>query len=96
VTDRELQLERGGTWSEGKSADTSCRLGPWSVTQEEVGDSQPLRLRLWVKGILRQDDPTDRAPSYGSATGSSWRCRTSSASQSCGVVDAVAVPVTDP
>jgi 2-keto-4-pentenoate hydratase/2-oxohepta-3-ene-1,7-dioic acid hydratase in catechol pathway len=62
VSDRALQLERGGTWTKGKSADTFCPLGPWLVTPDELG---PLgvggvRLRLTVDGDLRQDgSPSD-------------------------------------
>lgn len=33
VTDRGFQLERGGQWMKGKSADTFAPLGPWLVTR---------------------------------------------------------------
>jgi 2-keto-4-pentenoate hydratase/2-oxohepta-3-ene-1,7-dioic acid hydratase in catechol pathway len=62
VSDRSLQLERGGTWTKGKSADTFCPLGPWLVTPDELGGSGPagLRLRLAVDGVTRQDgSPVD-------------------------------------
>ena len=59
VSDRDLQLSRGGTWTKGKSADTFCPLGPWLVTPDDVGDAQQLRLRLSVDGELRQDGGTD-------------------------------------
>jgi 2-keto-4-pentenoate hydratase/2-oxohepta-3-ene-1,7-dioic acid hydratase in catechol pathway len=58
VSDRELQLERGGTWTKGKSADTFCPIGPWLVTPDELGDPQDVRLRLAVNGQTRQDDST--------------------------------------
>jgi 2-keto-4-pentenoate hydratase/2-oxohepta-3-ene-1,7-dioic acid hydratase in catechol pathway len=54
VSDRALQLERGGTWTKGKSADTFCPLGPWLVTPDELGDPQALTLRLDVNGERRQ------------------------------------------
>jgi 2-keto-4-pentenoate hydratase/2-oxohepta-3-ene-1,7-dioic acid hydratase in catechol pathway len=62
VSDRALQLERGGTWTKGKSADTFCPLGPWLVTPDELGAEGPsgLRLRLTVDGLVRQDgSPAD-------------------------------------
>ena len=54
VSDRSLQLERGGTWTKGKSADTFCPLGPWLVTPDELGDPQAVTLRLAVNGEQRQ------------------------------------------
>ena len=58
VSDRTLQLERGGTWTKGKSADTFCPVGPWLVTPDELGDAGALRLRLDVNGVRRQDGHT--------------------------------------
>ncbi|WP_329489593.1 fumarylacetoacetate hydrolase family protein [Kitasatospora sp. NBC_01246] len=58
VTERAFQLERGGQWDKGKSAETFTPLGPWLVTADEVADPQRLRLRLWVNGGLRQDGST--------------------------------------
>ncbi len=58
VSDRALQLERGGTWTKGKSADTFCPVGPWLVTPDELGDPADLRLRLRVNDVLRQDGRT--------------------------------------
>lgn len=55
VSDRALQLERGGTWTKGKSADTFCPVGPWLVTPDELGDPAAVRLRLTVNDHLRQD-----------------------------------------
>lgn len=57
VSDRELQLERGGTWTKGKSADTFCPLGPWLVTPDQV-DLDHHRLTLSVNGRLAQDGDT--------------------------------------
>jgi len=58
VSDRTLQLDRGGTWTKGKSADTFCPLGPWLATPDELGDPAALRLRLAVNGEPRQDGHT--------------------------------------
>ena len=58
VSDRALQLERGGTWTKGKSADTFCPVGPWLVTPDELGDPADVRLRLSVNGEPRQDGST--------------------------------------
>ncbi|MEE1784761.1 fumarylacetoacetate hydrolase family protein [Streptomyces sp. SP17BM10] len=58
VTERAFQLERGGQWAKGKSAQTFTPLGPWLVTADEVADPQRLPLRLWVNGELRQDGST--------------------------------------
>ena len=58
VSDRALQLERGGTWTKGKSADTFCPVGPWLVTPDELGDPGDVDLRLWVNGEPRQDGST--------------------------------------
>ncbi|GAA4487874.1 fumarylacetoacetate hydrolase family protein [Actinoallomurus oryzae] len=58
VSEREYQLERGGTWDKGKSCETFNPLGPYLVTADEVSDPQNLGLRLWVNGELRQDGNT--------------------------------------
>ncbi|WP_416982756.1 fumarylacetoacetate hydrolase family protein [Streptomyces sp. T028] len=58
VSEREFQLERGGTWDKGKNCETFNPLGPWLVTADEVGDPQELSLRLWVNGELKQDGTT--------------------------------------
>jgi 2-keto-4-pentenoate hydratase/2-oxohepta-3-ene-1,7-dioic acid hydratase in catechol pathway len=58
VSEREFQIERGGQWTKGKSADTFCPLGPWLVTSDEVPD--PGKLQLWtdVNGERRQNSNT--------------------------------------
>ncbi|MFG3017131.1 fumarylacetoacetate hydrolase family protein [Streptomyces sp. NPDC048254] len=58
VSEREFQIERGGTWDKGKNCETFNPLGPWLVTADEVGDPQALSLKLWVNGELKQDGTT--------------------------------------
>ncbi|MFG3287834.1 fumarylacetoacetate hydrolase family protein [Streptomyces sp. NPDC048179] len=58
VSEREFQIERGGTWDKGKNCETFNPLGPWLVTADEVGDPQGLSLRLWVNGEPKQDGTT--------------------------------------
>nr|WP_237738660.1 fumarylacetoacetate hydrolase family protein [Brachybacterium muris] len=58
VSEREYQLERGGTWDKGKNCETFNPLGPWLVTADEIEDVQSLGLRLSVNGERRQDGTT--------------------------------------
>ncbi|MFF2654051.1 fumarylacetoacetate hydrolase family protein [Streptomyces sp. NPDC058045] len=58
VSEREWQIERGGTWDKGKNCETFNPLGPWLVTADEIPDPQALTLRTWVNGELRQDGST--------------------------------------
>ncbi|GAB7108657.1 fumarylacetoacetate hydrolase family protein [Streptomyces phaeofaciens JCM 4814] len=58
VSEREFQIERGGTWDKGKNCETFNPLGPWLVTADEVADPQDLSLRLWVNGERKQDGTT--------------------------------------
>ena len=58
VSEREFQIERGGNWSKGKSADTFAPLGPWLVTADEVPDPQKLALFCDVNGKRMQDGHT--------------------------------------
>lgn len=46
LSEREYQLERGGTWDKGKGCDTFGPLGPWLVTRDEVPN--PQRLSMWL------------------------------------------------
>lgn len=57
-SEREHQLERGGQWVKGKSADTFAPLGPALVTRDEVPDARALRLWLRLNGELVQDGST--------------------------------------
>jgi 2-keto-4-pentenoate hydratase/2-oxohepta-3-ene-1,7-dioic acid hydratase in catechol pathway len=50
VSEREFQLERGGNWTKGKSAETFGPIGPWLVTRDEVPNPQKLDLWLDVNG----------------------------------------------
>ena len=47
VSEREFQIERGGQWTKGKSADTFGPIGPWVVTADQVPD--PGKLALWTE-----------------------------------------------
>jgi 2-keto-4-pentenoate hydratase/2-oxohepta-3-ene-1,7-dioic acid hydratase in catechol pathway len=50
VSEREYQIERGGTWDKGKGCDTFGPVGPWLVSADEVGDPQQLDMWLDVNG----------------------------------------------
>ena len=58
VSEREFQIERGGTWDKGKGCDTFCPAGPWLVTRDEVPDPQALGLWLEVNGERMQKGST--------------------------------------
>ncbi|MEV5938166.1 fumarylacetoacetate hydrolase family protein [Streptomyces sp. NPDC051994] len=60
VSEREFQIERGGTWDKGKNCETFNPFGPWLVTRDEVPDPQALSLKLWVNGELKQDGSTSQ------------------------------------
>jgi 2-keto-4-pentenoate hydratase/2-oxohepta-3-ene-1,7-dioic acid hydratase in catechol pathway len=57
-SERAFQLEIGGQWTKGKSADSFAPMGPWLVTGDEVTDPQKLRLWCKVNGELRQNSWT--------------------------------------
>jgi len=57
-SEREFQLERGGQWVKGKSADTLAPLGPYLVTRDEIQDAHALHLWLKVNGETRQEAST--------------------------------------
>ena len=59
VSEREFQLERGGTWDKGKGCDTFAPLGPWLVTKDEMKDPHNLRLWLKVNDQIMQDGNTN-------------------------------------
>jgi 2,4-didehydro-3-deoxy-L-rhamnonate hydrolase len=58
ISEREFQLERGGTWDKGKGCDTFAALGPYLVTKDEITDVNNLRLWLKVNDQLMQDGTT--------------------------------------
>jgi 2,4-didehydro-3-deoxy-L-rhamnonate hydrolase len=58
VSEREFQIERGGTWDKGKGCDTFAPIGPFLATQEEITDVHNLRLWLKVNGHMMQDGST--------------------------------------
>jgi 2-keto-4-pentenoate hydratase/2-oxohepta-3-ene-1,7-dioic acid hydratase in catechol pathway len=58
VSEREYQLERGGTWDKGKGCDTFGPVGPWMVTADEVADPQALGMWLEVNGKRCQNGST--------------------------------------
>ena len=58
VSEREYQIERGGTWDKGKGCDTFGPVGPWLVTADEVGDPQNLSMWLEVNGHRYQNGST--------------------------------------
>lgn len=58
VSEREYQLERGGTWSKGKGCPTFGPLGPWLVTLDEVPDLKALSMSLSVNGERMQSGST--------------------------------------
>jgi 2-keto-4-pentenoate hydratase/2-oxohepta-3-ene-1,7-dioic acid hydratase in catechol pathway len=55
VSEREYQLERGGTWDKGKGCDTFGPTGPWLVTTDEVPDPHALGMWLEVDGKRYQN-----------------------------------------
>jgi len=58
VSEREYQIERGGTWDKGKGCDTFGPLGPWLVTTDEIKDVQNLDMWLEVNGKRVQNGST--------------------------------------
>ena len=59
VSEREFQLERGGTWDKGKGCDTFAPIGPWMATKDEIPDPHNLRLWLTLNGKMMQDSNTN-------------------------------------
>ncbi|MGW3342448.1 fumarylacetoacetate hydrolase family protein [Nonomuraea rubra] len=58
VSERAFQMERGGQWSKGKSAETFNPAGPWLVTPDEIPDVKNLAMWLDVNGVRRQTGTT--------------------------------------
>jgi 2,4-diketo-3-deoxy-L-fuconate hydrolase len=58
VSEREYQIERGGTWDKGKGCDTFGPVGPWLVTRDEVPNPQKLGIWLDLNGKRTQSGST--------------------------------------
>ncbi|MFL5644740.1 MAG: fumarylacetoacetate hydrolase family protein [Chloroflexota bacterium] len=58
VSERAFQMERGGQWTKGKSAETFNPAGPWLVTPDEIDDVLELDMWLDVSGVRRQTGNT--------------------------------------
>jgi 2-keto-4-pentenoate hydratase/2-oxohepta-3-ene-1,7-dioic acid hydratase in catechol pathway len=58
VSEREYQIERGGTWDKGKGCDTFGPVGPWLVTADEIKNPQKLGMWLDVNGKRFQTGTT--------------------------------------
>jgi 2,4-didehydro-3-deoxy-L-rhamnonate hydrolase len=58
LSERAFQLERGGQWVKGKSADTFAPLGPFLATTDEIPDPHNLNLWLKVNGTIMQSSST--------------------------------------
>ena len=57
VSARDLQSNHV-QYFKGKSLDTTCPIGPWIVTADELADPANLPLRLLVNGQIKQDGNT--------------------------------------
>jgi 2,4-diketo-3-deoxy-L-fuconate hydrolase len=57
-SERVFQLERGGQWVKGKSADTFAPLGPFLATRDEIPDTSKLGMWLKVNNVFRQNSST--------------------------------------
>lgn len=60
ISEREYQIERGGTWDKGKGCDTFGPIGPWLVTKDEIEDPQNLDLWLDIDGKRYQNGTTQK------------------------------------
>src|SRR6266849_4943608 len=59
-SERSFQLERGGQWVKGKSADSFAPLGPFLATKDEIQDFNQLGMWLKVNGEFRQRGSTSK------------------------------------
>ena len=57
VSERQVQFDEG-QWGRSKSFNSFKPLGPWIVTQDELGDASNLKIQLWVNGVLKQSSTT--------------------------------------
>jgi len=44
VSERAFQIERGGQWSKGKSAETFNPTGPWLATPDEIDENRKYKV----------------------------------------------------
>ncbi|WP_270889739.1 fumarylacetoacetate hydrolase family protein [Pedococcus sp. 5OH_020] len=58
VSERAFQMERGGQWCKGKSAETFNPAGPWLTTADDIRDVLSLDMWLDVNGTRRQTGNT--------------------------------------
>jgi 2,4-didehydro-3-deoxy-L-rhamnonate hydrolase len=58
ISEREFQLERGGTWDKGKGCDSFAPIGPWLVTADEMKSVDNLQLWLKLNGKMMQEGNT--------------------------------------
>ena len=58
LSERAWQIEMGGQWVKGKSADTFAPFGPYMATTDEVEDPNNLNLWLRLNGEKIQDSTT--------------------------------------
>ncbi|RED50961.1 fumarylacetoacetate hydrolase family protein [Aestuariispira insulae] len=58
ISERHFQLDRGGQWVKGKSADSFAPLGPWLVTRDEIADPSDLAIWQEIDGNRFQDSHT--------------------------------------
>jgi 2-keto-4-pentenoate hydratase/2-oxohepta-3-ene-1,7-dioic acid hydratase in catechol pathway len=59
VSEREFQIERGGTWDKGKGCDTFGPIGPFILTSDEANEAKSLGMWLDVNGVRKQTGTTD-------------------------------------
>ena len=57
-SERAFQLEMGGQWVKGKSADSFAPVGPFLATRDEIRSPQTLGIWLKVNGGIRQKSNT--------------------------------------
>ena len=57
-SERAFQLEMGGQWVKGKSADTFAPVGPYLATPDEIPNVNDLKMWLKVNGEIRQQEST--------------------------------------
>jgi 2,4-didehydro-3-deoxy-L-rhamnonate hydrolase len=60
LSEREWQLERGGTWDKGKGCDTFAPIGPILATKDEIVDIDNLKMWLSVNGKTMQNSSTSQ------------------------------------